>query len=186
MLAAALLLAQLAGGADLVPRVLEGAHRQVGVTVSYDGSYRRIPYPGGDVPLRTGVCTDVVVRAYRNAGIDLQVLVHEDVKAAPNAYPTKWGPRRAPDPSIDHRRVLNLAVFFLRKGKVLPVSRDADDYAPGDLVTWRLPSGLPHIGIVSDRREAGRPLVIHNIGSGTKVEDILFRFPITGHFRYPR
>jgi hypothetical protein len=168
-----------------VAQVLEGAQRQVGVTVLYDGSYRRLAYPGGDVPPERGVCTDVVVRAYRNAGIDLQVLVHEDLRRAFAAYPRTWG-TRGPDRNIDHRRVPNLATFFTRHGSVQPASHRAADYLPGDIVTWRLASGLPHIGIVSARVLEGRPLVIHNIGAGTVFEDVLFANPVTGHFRYPR
>jgi hypothetical protein len=173
------------GVPGVVARMLEGAERQVGVTVIYDGSYRRLAYPGGDVPPERGVCTDVVVRAYRNAGIDLQVLVHEDLRRAFAAYPRAWG-MRGPDRNIDHRRVPNLATFFTRHGVVLPASREARDYRPGDIVTWRLASGLPHVGIVSARVAGGRPLVIHNIGAGTVFEDVLFANPVTGHFRYPR
>ena len=127
------------------------------------------------------MCTDVIVRAYRDAfGIDLQQLVHVDMLASFKSYPHEWG-LRAPDASIDHRRVLNLKVFFKRKGRELAASRSAVDYAPGDLVTQELPGGLPHIVIVSDARsqDGARPLVIHNIGQGTKVEDTLFDYPIT-------
>jgi uncharacterized protein YijF (DUF1287 family) len=170
---------------DVTALVLAGAERQVGVTVVYDGSYRRLAYPGGDVPPERGVCTDVVVRAFRNAGIDLQVLVHEDLRQAFSAYPGGWGARR-PDRNIDHRRVPNLATFFARHGDVLPVSRNAADYRPGEVVTWRLASGLPHVGIVSARVERGRPLVVHNIGAGTLYEDVLFANPVTGRYRYPR
>ncbi len=172
-------------GSVLVARLLEGAERQVGVTVIYDGSYRRLAYPGGDVPPERGVCTDVLVRAFRHAGIDLQVLVHEDMKRAFGAYPRDWGLSR-PDRNIDHRRVPNLATFFARNGEVLPVSRDAADYRPGEVVTWRLPSGLPHVGLVSERTATGRPLVVHNIGAGTVCEDVLFAWPVTGRYRYPR
>ncbi len=164
--------------------VVAGAERQVGVTVVYDGSYRRLAYPGGDVPPERGVCTDVVVRAFRNAGIDLQVLVHEDLKRSPAAYPRSWG-MRGPDRNIDHRRVPNLATFFARHGTVLPLSRDGSDYRPGEVVVWRLPSGLPHIGLVSARVERGRPLVLHNIGTGTVFEDVLFTWAMTGRYRYP-
>lgn len=166
-------------------RVVEGAKRQVGKTLSYDPAYRRIAYPGGDVPLETGVCTDVVIRAYRHAGIDLQVLVHEDMKANFSAYPRNWGLRK-PDTNIDHRRVLNLATFFRRKGASLPVTDRAADYKPGDIVTWRLPSGVPHIGIVSDvkRPFLTRYLVVHNIGNGAQLEDVLFAYRVTGHYRY--
>jgi uncharacterized protein YijF (DUF1287 family) len=150
----------------------------------YDGSYRRLEYPGGDVSIERGVCTDVVIRAFRKLGVDLQVLVHEDMKKAWSAYPKLWGLSR-PDSNIDHRRVPNLATFFTRKGKPLRVSREARDYVAGDLVTWRLPGNLPHIGIVSDRKsEEGTPLILHNIGRGAAEEDILFSYPITGRFRY--
>jgi uncharacterized protein len=164
-------------------RIIQAAHAQVGVTLSYDPSYVSIPFPGGDVPLDRGVCTDVVIRAYRSIGIDLQLLVNRDMRKAFSAYPRKWGLAR-PDPNIDHRRVDNLAVFFTRNGQSLPVSRDVADYKPGDLVTWRLADGRPHIGLVSDRSADGRPLMVHNIGAGTKVEDTLFAFTITGHYRY--
>ena len=163
--------------------VLEGAYRQVGVTVHYDGSYRRIAFPGGDVPIERGVCTDVLVRAYRHAGIDLQLLVHEDMSRAFASYPRRWGHTR-PDPNIDHRRVANLATFFRRSGAVLPISSRAGDYAAGDIVTWRLPSGTDHIGLVTDRPHEERRLIVHNIGGGTQVEDVLFAHPITGHYRY--
>ncbi len=182
---ALLLAAPLAAQGNVVARVLEGAERQVGVTVVYDGSYRRLAYPGGDVPLERGVCTDVIVRAYRHAGMDLQRLVHEDMKRAFAAYPRAWGLSR-PDRNIDHRRVPNLAAFFARHGETLPVSRDAADYRPGEVLTWRLPGGHPHVGLVTTRVEDGRPLVVHNVGSGTVVEDVLFAWPVTGRYRYPR
>lgn len=166
-----------------ISRVLEGAYRQVGVTVHYDGTYRPIPFPGGDVPIERGVCTDVLVRAYRHAGIDLQWLVNQDMSGAFESYPRLWGLSR-PDPNIDHRRVPNLATFFRRHGRPLPVSSQSEDYRAGDIVTWRLPSGTPHIGFVSDRTQDGRPLVIHNIGAGVRVEDVLFSYVITGHYRY--
>jgi hypothetical protein len=159
-------------------RVVEGARRQVGKTLSYDPAYRRLAYPGGDVPLETGVCTDVIVRAYRHAGVDLQVLVHEDMKAHFSAYPRNGGLRK-PDPNIDHRRVPNLATFFRRKGASLPVTRRAADYRPGDVVTWRLPSGVPHIGLVTGPRQ-----VVHNISNGARQEDVLFAYEVTGHYRY--
>ena len=168
-----------------VQKMIEGAKRQVGVTRSYDPAYRRIPYPNGDVPRETGVCTDVVIRAYRHAGTDLQRLVHEDMKAAFHVYPKNWGLRR-PDTNIDHRRVPNLATFFKRKGKTLPVTRRGADYRPGDIITWRLSSGVPHIGVVSDVRARGtdRYLVVHNIGAGAQIEDVLFAYELTGHYRY--
>jgi uncharacterized protein YijF (DUF1287 family) len=163
--------------------VVRAARAQVGVTVGYDGSYRRLSYPGGDVPLSTGVCTDVVIRAFRAAGVDLQVEVHRDMASAFRKYPQIWG-ASGPDSNIDHRRVPNLATFFKRHGKTLPVSTDPAAYLPGDLVTWRLSTGVPHIGIVSDETRNGRPLMIHNIGAGTRAEDVLLAFEITGHFRY--
>jgi uncharacterized protein len=167
------------------PRVIEGAKKQVGVTVGYDGTYRRIGYPNGDVPRETGVCTDVIIRAYRHVGVDLQKLVHEDMKAHFAAYPKNWGLRR-PDTNIDHRRVPNLTTFFTRRGAKLPVTRRGADYQPGDIVTWRLSSGLPHIGLVSDVRvpNSDRYLVVHNIGGGAQIEDALFEHALTGHYRF--
>jgi uncharacterized protein len=164
-------------------RFLQSAYDQVGRTVSYDPSYEAIAFPGGDVPIGRGVCTDVVVRAYRGIGIDLQLLVNQDMRAAFAAYPRLWGLSH-PDPNIDHRRVPNLMTFFARHGQVLPISNEARDYRAGDIVTWRLPDGRPHIGLISDRQENGRPLAIHNIGAGAKVEDVLFAFTITGRYRY--
>lgn len=152
---------------------------------TYDGAYRVLAYPNGDVPADRGVCTDVIIRAYRALGLDLQVLVHEDMRAHFRAYPQSWG-LRGPDRNIDHRRVPNLQAFFERRGAALAVSRDAADYAAGDLVTWMLPGNLPHIGIVSDRRTAdgARPLILHNIGRGSSEDDNLFAYPITGHYRW--
>jgi hypothetical protein len=151
----------------------------------YDPSYVRVAYPLGDVAADRGVCADVVIRSFRQLGIDLQVLVHEDMRRAFGAYPPLWGLRR-PDPNIDHRRVPNLETFFRRHGMALPVSRDASKYQPGDVVSWRLDDRLPHIGIVSALRSADgkRPLVVHNIGAGPKLEDVLFAYPLAGHFRY--
>ena len=160
------------------------ARRQIGVTVGYDPAYVRLPYPGGDVPASRGVCTDVVIRALRTQRIDLQQRVHEDMRAHFAEYPQKWG-LRGPDSNIDHRRVPNLQTWFQRQGWSLPVTSHAADYRTGDLVTWMLPGNLPHIGIVSDRRTmiGGTPLIIHNIGRGTREEDILFDHRITGHYR---
>ncbi len=156
-------------------------------SVRYDGSYVKISYPNGDVPADTGVCTDVVIRSYRALGVDLQRLVHEDMERAFDAYPSRriWG-LRAADSTIDHRRVPNLQTFFRRNGRELAVSEVPSDYAAGDLVTWMLPGNLPHIGIVTDRMDevSGRPLVVHNIGAGPMLEDMLFRYPVTGHYRY--
>jgi uncharacterized protein YijF (DUF1287 family) len=167
--------------------MVEGAKRQVGVTRSYDSGYHQLAYPNGDVPRDTGVCTDVVIRAYRHAGADLQVLVHEDMKASFSAYPKNWGMQHT-DSNIDHRRVPNLATFFKRHGQSLPVTRRGADYRPGDVVTWRLLYGATHIGVVSDVpvRGTDRQLVVHNIGSGAQIEDVLFAYTLTGHYRYGR
>ena len=165
------------------PPIVAAARAQIGVTVHYDPTYTVLPYPGGDVPLDRGVCTDVVIRALRAQGLDLQRAVHEDMRAHFDAYPRRWG-LRAPDPNIDHRRVPNLQLWFERQGWSMPVSGQPEDYHAGDLVTWRLPGNLPHIGIVSDRRAwSGTPLVLHNVGSGTREENVLFDYTITGHYR---
>jgi uncharacterized protein YijF (DUF1287 family) len=182
-----LLLASLLAQLPLLAQPLDlatAAMQQVGVTTGYDGSYRRLAYPGGDVPLESGVCTDVLIRAYRALGIDLQVRVHEDMRRAFSAYPLLWGLQR-PDRNIDHRRVPNLETWFRRHGLVLAGGRDPADYQAGDIVSWRLESGLPHIGIVSATRIDSRPLVLHNIGAGVREEDVLFDWTIVGHFRYP-
>jgi uncharacterized protein YijF (DUF1287 family) len=165
--------------------LIAAALAQTGQRVVYDGSYRRIAYPGGDVPPDIGVCTDVVIRAYRAVGIDLQQRVHEDMRRAFASYPKTWGLAR-PDPNIDHRRVPNLQTYFRRRGVHRPAGTDPASYLPGDLVTWMLPGNLPHIGIVLDQRspDGVRPLIAHNIGRGPEVEDMLFRFPVTGHYRY--
>lgn len=169
--------------AELSAAAIERTHH----IVRYDPKYVRIPYPGGDVPADTGVCSDEVIRAYRALGIDLQKEVHEDIAANFTAYPNQ---RRwmlvHPDSNIDHRRVPNLMVFFSRKGTSLPVSMRAEDYGPGELVTWDLGGGVPHIGIVVDRKPApgGRYMVVHNIGAGPRMEDVLFSWKITGHYRY--
>lgn len=168
-----------------ISRLISAAVAQTSQRVQYDGSYRRIPYPGGDVPADVGVCTDVIIRAYRAVGIDLQERVHEDMKRAFAAYPQLWGLSR-PDSNIDHRRVPNLQFYFRRRGSELRVSPTPGDYLPGDLVTWILPGKLPHIGLVTNKRSSDglRPLIVHNLGNGPKLEDMLFRFPITGHYRY--
>jgi hypothetical protein len=156
-------------------------------SVKYVSQYVHLDYPGGDVPADTGVCSDEIIRAYRAVGIDLQKEVHEDMVKNWTEYPpkTKWH-QEHPDPSIDHRRVPNLMVFFGRKGESLPISLRADDYSPGDLVTWDLGGDVPHIGILVNvnSTESGRPLVVHNIGQGPKMEDVLFKWKITGHYRY--
>ncbi len=171
--------------ATFTQALIQAAVGQTSTPVTYDGSYRRIAYPGGDVPANIGVCTDVIVRAYRAVGIDLQVQVHEDMKAAFSSYPQIWGLSRA-DPNIDHRRVPNLQTYFRRRGAQLPVSRNAADYQPGDLVTWMLPGNLPHIGLVTDQRsqDGERLLIVHNIGRGPQIEDMLFDYPVSGHYRY--
>ena len=155
--------------------------------VRYDGAYFSIPYPNGDVPSDIGVCTDVIIRSYRATGIDLQRLVHEDMASNFSAYPSIriWG-LHSTDRNIDHRRVPNLQVFFTRHGTRLPLSNNARDYEPGDIVTWMLPGNLPHIGIVTDRMSSSsdNPLIAHNIGAGPKLDDILFDYQITGHYRY--
>jgi uncharacterized protein len=168
-------------------KVIAAAIEQTRHEVRYEPRYVKIPYPGGDVPANTGVCSDVVIRAYRSAGIDLQKEVHEDMAAHFSAYPKQWG-LTTPDSNIDHRRVPNLMTYFRRKGAALPVTRTGRDYLPGDLVTWNLTgTGVPHIGVVTDRKSAdgSRPLLVHNIGEGPKLEDVLFAWSITGHFRYP-
>ena len=167
--------------------VVSAARRQIGVTVGYDPAYRKIGYPGGDVPRASGVCTDVIIRALRDARkIDLQKLVHEDMRSNFSKYPRMWG-LKAPDANIDHRRVPNLQCYFKRKGYALPVSKNAADYKPGDIVTVMVGEKLPHIMIVSDRKSAaGVPLALHNIGSGTQEEDVLFAYPLTGHYRIPK
>lgn len=184
------LLASVAHADDVSPfarRLIDAALEQTGHQVRYDGAYRRIPYPMGDVPPDIGVCTDLVIRAYRAVGIDLQREVHEDMRAHFSRYPNHWG-LSAPDTNIDHRRVPNLRTWFGRHGDKLTVTERAEDYAPGDIVTWILPRNLPHIGLVIDRRSADglRPLIVHNIGRGPEVEDGLFAYPITGHYRFGR
>lgn len=165
-------------------QMLDGAIAQAGVTTEYDPAYVALDYPNGDVPEKTGVCSDVVVRAFRKAGIDLQKEVHEDIKAARSEYPTKWG-ANAPDKNIDHRRVLNLMKYFERHGKSLPISDAAADYQPGDVVSWELSSGVDHIGIVTNMlsESADRYLIVHNIGAGTRIEDVMFAWTIKGHYR---
>jgi uncharacterized protein YijF (DUF1287 family) len=193
--------AVVAGGAALWPsrgsgqvvaaepwarKLVTAAEAQIGVTLVYDPSYRRIDYPGGDVPRVTGVCTDVVVRAYRDGlGLDLQKLVHDDMKRAFSSYPKLWG-LASTDTNIDHRRVPNLRTFFERRGAGLPISAKGDDYKPGEIVSQILANGRPHIGIVSHRmNDAGTaPLLIHNIGLGARAEDVLFALEITGRYRF--
>jgi uncharacterized protein len=168
-------------------KLIDAAKAQIGVTVSYDPAYRRIDFPGGDVPRAAGVCTDVIIRAYRDSmGVDLQKLVNEDMRKAFDDYPKIWGLKR-PDPNIDHRRVPNLQTFFKRKSAAKPVSPDPSQYHPGDIITVMLPGNLPHIALLADQVsvDQSRPLVIHNIGGGVRMEDMLTVFQITGRYRYP-
>lgn len=172
---------QVSFPSTLIKAAIERTNR----SVSYDGRYFSIEYPGGDVPEDIGVCTDVIIRSYRALGVDLQELVHLDMKSSFDSYPNNWGLRR-PDPNIDHRRVPNLQTYFSRHGEVLPITDQSRDYKPGDLVTWMLPGNLPHIGIVVDRviPDGTRHLIVHNVGQGPKLEDVLFDYEITGHYRY--
>jgi uncharacterized protein YijF (DUF1287 family) len=168
-----LLLLAAAAHADTGFQLAAAAAKQVGVTTIYDPSYVRLRYPGGDLPIERGVCADVIIRAFREVGIDLQREVHEDMRANFRAYPRMWG-LAAPDANIDHRRVPNLMTFFERRGKAT-----GGPFARGDIVAWRLPGGFYHIGIVDEP-----PFVVHNIGRGAQREDILFAYPIIGHYRW--
>ena len=166
--------------------ILDSAREQLKITTNYTQEYRVIPYPNGDMPPDTGACTDVVIRAFRKAGVDLQKEVHEDMAANFSAYPQKWGLAHT-DTNIDHRRVPNLQTFFTRKGKSAPISANGEDYKPGDVVTWDLDGkGMTHIGLVSNdwNDHDKRYLIIHNIGGGVAEEDRLFAWKITGHYRY--
>jgi uncharacterized protein len=164
-------------------KLILAARNQVGVTVSYDPTYRKLNYPGGDVPLTTGVCSDVVIRSFRAQGVDLQKEVHEDMTKNFVKYPAAWGLSK-PDANIDHRRVPNLMCFFKRQSWQLNITNQPADYLPGDVVAWNLGGAITHIGIVSDKKTlTGIPLVIHNIGNGTQEEDVLFKFKIIGHYR---
>lgn len=153
--------------------------------ITYDGSYFSIKYPNGDVPKNIGVCTDVIIRSYRALGFDLQKLVHEDMRKNFSAYPSKriWN-MKSTDRNIDHRRVPNLQTYFTRYGKKLPVTTKAEDYVAGDIVTWMLPGNLPHIVTDQKSDDSDALLVVHNIGSGPELEDMLFDYKITGHYRY--
>jgi uncharacterized protein len=156
-------------------------------SVTYDGSYFKMSYPNGDVPANKGVCTDVIVRAYRKLGIDLQKEVHEDMKANFEKYPKNWGLKKT-DTNIDHRRVPNLMTFFSRHGEKLKTSKNASDYKPGDIVTWDLGGGVTHIGIVVNKKSDNgeRFLIVHNIGAGQVMQDFLFNYAVTGHYRYKK
>jgi uncharacterized protein YijF (DUF1287 family) len=168
---------------NLVAAAVERTHH----VVRYEPAYVRIPYPGGDVPADTGVCTDEIIRSYRSVGVDLQKEVHEDMATNFDLYPRRWRWLSGrPDTNIDHRRVPNLMVFFSRKGESLSLSSRAEDYTPGDIVTWDLGGGVPHVGVVVDKKSSqeGGNMIVHNIGQGPRMEDVLFRWKITGHYRY--
>ncbi len=164
--------------------IIDGAVDQVGKTTSYDPSYQKIEYPNGDVPLETGVCSDVIVRAFRRGAIDLQKDLHEDMKDNFSAYPTRWG-LKGPDANIDHRRVPNLQTYFNRKGKSLSTTSGSENFLPGDIVTWDLGGGVDHVGIVVNvwNKPTQRYLIVHNMGAA-RLEDVLFAWKITGHYRY--
>lgn len=165
-------------------RLIAAARAQIGVTVAYDPAYTILAFPGGDVPRARGTCTDVVVRAYRDAfGLDLQALVNADMRAAFGAYPRQWG-LAAPDRNIDHRRVPNLRTWFARHGAALPIPSDADGWRPGDIFTSLIGERGTHIGLVSDKLGPRGPTIIHNIGAGTREEDALLDWPITGRYRW--
>jgi uncharacterized protein YijF (DUF1287 family) len=168
-------------------KLVNAAFERTGHEVTYNGKYMRLDYPGGDVPANIGVCTDVVIRSYRKVGVDLQVLVHEDMRANFAQYPSQriWGLLKT-DRNIDHRRVPNLQTFFSRHGESLNVTTKAINYQPGDLVSWKVNGNLPHIGIVTSKinETTGNPMIVHNIGSGPVLEDMLFDYTITGHYRY--
>jgi uncharacterized protein YijF (DUF1287 family) len=167
-------------------KVAIGAELRAKKNEIYDPAYVKLAYPMGDVPDDRGVCTDTVIRAFRHAGVDLQVEVHKDMAANFGAYPRAWGLKK-PDRNIDHRRVPNLETFFRRRGGRRALSTRASDYLPGDVVSWRLTGGgLPHIGVVTRRKLNGAPLIAHNIGAGTKEEPCLFDWPMQGWFRFER
>ncbi len=172
---------------DFYKQLADSAFTLTHQKVSYDPSYYPLDYPNGDVPADRGVCTDVIIRAYRKVGIDLQKEVHEDMKAHFSLYPKKWGLSK-PDKNIDHRRVPNLMTFFSRFGSELSISDDANDYQPGDIVCWMLPGNLTHIGIVSNikTRDEQRYGMVHNIGGGQVLQDCLFAYTIIGHYRYAK
>lgn len=170
-------------------KLSEAAISIIDPSIDYDPKYYSIKYPNGDIPANKGVCTDVVIRSYRKLGIDLQKEVHEDMKAHFTKYPNlkKWGMTKT-DTNIDHRRVPNLEVFFERKGKKLPVTQNASDYKTGELVTWMINEKLPHIGIITHKKseDGKRNLIVHNVGGGQVLEDCLFDYKITGHFRFEK
>lgn len=172
------------GAPPFAARLVQAAMDRTRHTVRYDPAYVKLDYPNGDVPADTGVCTDEVIRAYRALSIDLQQLVHEDMRRAFSAYPKIWG-LKSTDKNIDHRRVPNLQTFFKRRGASLAVTQNAADYQPGDLITCTVPPHLPHIAIVVAAPAGGAtPWIVHNIGQGPKCENRLFEFPLTGHYRF--
>jgi uncharacterized protein YijF (DUF1287 family) len=174
---------QLAGQTSYGVRLSDAAIELTKIHVTYDPKYYRLDYPGGDLPADRGVCTDVIIRAYRKLGTDLQKEVHEDMKANFPLYPKYWGLSR-PDRNIDHRRVPNLMKYFSRYGTVKRITTNPGDYLPGDLVCWNLGGGITHIGIVVNLKseDGERNLIVHNIGAGQVLEDCLFRFRIIGHY----
>ena len=175
------------GQVDFFVQLADSALTLTKQEVQYDPSYVQMAYPNGDVPADKGVCTDVIIRAYRKMGIDLQKAVHEDMKANFDKYPKKWGLSH-PDKNIDHRRVPNLMTFFARHGTVKKISQNAGDYLPGDIVCWNLGGSVTHIGIVINQKSADgkRYMIVHNIGSGQVAEDCLFSFTIIGHYSYAK
>lgn len=174
-----------ANASSQLKNFVEAAIEQSKVTTGYDPSWVKIDYPNGDVSSDTGVCSDVVVRAFRKAGVDLQKEVHEDMTRAWSEYPRKWG-ASGTDTNIDHRRVLNLTTYFDRQGKSLPITNDRADYLPGDVVAWELSDGVEHIGILTNLSSEPDKhyLIVHNIGAGARVEDVLLSWKIIGHYRY--
>jgi hypothetical protein len=167
-----------------IKKAVDSAIEQTQYTLNYDPSYKKLDYPGGDVPLDRGVCADVIVRAYRSAGIDLQKEIHEDMARSFAAYPNRWGARR-PDRNIDHRRVPNLMTFFTRRASSVAITESPGDYLPGDVVAWELDNKLLHIGLVSDAVDQSTQsyLIVHNIGAGARLESVLFAWKIIGHYR---
>lgn len=165
--------------------VLDSALAQTEQTTIYDPAYVKLAYPGGDLPIERGVCADVIVRAFRKGGVDLQKEVHDDMARNFAIYPNRWG-LKAPDTNIDHRRVPNLMTYFKRHDKSLPITTNAKDYQPGDIVAWDLGGGLTHIGIVVNlrARDGERYYIVHNIGAGARLEDVLFAWRQIGHYRY--
>ena len=177
----------ISGQGSFSSRLSDAALELTKQQVQYDPQYFSIDYPNGDVPANKGVCTDVIIRAYRKLGIDLQKEVHEDMRANFSLYPKNWGLTR-PDKNIDHRRVPNLMKYFSRYGTVKPITGNPEDYVPGDIVAWNLGGGTTHIGIVVDRKsvDTKRYLIVHNIGNGQELSDCLFSYKIIGHYSFQR